>query len=651
MQGLTGYIAAVALTLALLCSCSTQRKIESVRKGTTAASLALPPDSFLPEPDMEGLKAHRDTLRVQTPDGRDVIIMKAVRDEDGEMVASDVIDAAVVTARFRNVAERHGRVDLKFLVTVPASMMDSRWQLRLVPEMEYLDEHISMEPVLITGRDYRRSQLRGYQQYERFIQSIVTDTTEFIRIHELEVFLHRNIPSLYELKTDSTYVSDEQFASIYGVTQRQAVEHYTNQFAAGLNRRKIERKDRMFEKYVKVPVITEGLRLDTVMTAVNGDFIYEYTQSVNTSPELRKVGISLSGGIYEEDRSLYRIPQGDPVTFYISSLSTLVSNEEKYLSTVLERKVTANSTFWIDFETGKSDINPGLSGNGSEIGRIKRNLRELLENREFDLDSIIVTASCSPEGGYAFNDNLSRRRSAAVSGYFDKYIRVTRDSIRREEGFNVSFDSSFNRQDSTPQDIPFISRNMPENWQMLASLVEKDAEMSDADKSEFAEIMTIPDPDRRESELAVTRYYRHLREILYPRLRTVRFDFHLHRKGMVKDTVHTTVPDTAYMRGVQAIKDRDYQTAVTLLRPYGDFNTAVAFCCMDYNESALAVLSRLDRTAPVNYMLAIVYSRKGETDKAVERYLAACDQDRSYVHRGNLDPEISELIKLYDINQ
>ena len=634
---------------AAVLSCSTQSKLRSVRKGPSAA-LALAREAKLPDISRDSLATHRDTLRVQAPDGREMVIMKAVRNEDGEMVATDVIDAAVVTARFRNVAERHGKVDLRFLVTVPSSMLDSRWQLRLTPAMNVLGEDIELEPVLITGKDYRKAQLRGYQQYERFIRSIITDTTRFIRQHELEVFLHRNIPELYSLKADTTYVSDERFASIYGVTQREAVEHYTRMLAAAFNRRKIERKDRMFERYVKVPIVTEGLRLDTVMVSSSGDFIYEYVQTVNTAPELRKVDVTLSGAIFEEEHDLYSIPAAEPLTFYISSLSTLTQNEEKYLTQVIGRRVTANSTYWIDFGTGRSDIDPSLGENASEIGRIKRHLGDLLENREFDLDSIIVTASCSTEGDYRSNESLSGRRSASVSQYFDRYIRRYRDSLSRTEGLFLSLDSTYDVGRTKGDSIPFISRNIAENWDMLAELVAADPELGGAEREDFRLKAEVRDPDARERSLAATAYYPRLRTVLYPRLRTVRFDFHLHRKGMVKDTVHTTVLDTTYMRGIQAIRERDYRTAVTLLRPYGDYNAAVAFCCMDYNESALDILGRLDRTPAVNYLLAIVHARKGEDREAVESYLEACDQDPSYIHRGNLDPEISGLISRYGLN-
>ena len=91
-------------------------------------------------------------------------------------------------------------------------------------------------------------------------------------------------------------------------------------------------------------------------------------------------------------------------------------------------------------------------------------------------------------------------------------------------------------------------------------------------------------------------------------------------------------------------------TALTLLRPYHDYNTAVAYCALDYNASALEVLEGLDRTDKVNYLLALLYSRCGEDGKAAECYLKACRQNPTLVHRGNLDPEISALVKRYRLD-
>ena len=201
-------------------------------------------------------------------------------------------------------------------------------------------------------------------------------------------------------------------------------------------------------------------------------------------------------------------------------------------------------------------------------------------------------------------------------------------------------------------DIRFIARNGGENWKMLDALVGRDSILADEQKEDYCELRkSVPDLDRLEAQLQKEPYYRHLRETVYPRLRTVRFDFHLHRKGMVKDTVHTTELDTTYMLGVQAIRDRDYERAVTYLRTYADYNTAVAYCALDYNASALSILETLEPTAEVLYMRAVVYTRLGRVQEAVQCYMNSCELNSAYVHRGNLDPEIAALIKTYNLNR
>ena len=125
----------------------------------------------------------------------------------------------------------------------------------------------------------------------------------------------------------------------------------------------------------------------------------------------------------------------------------------------------------------------------------------------------------------------------------------------------------------------------------------------------------------------------------------------MHRKDMIKDTIHTTVLDSTYMRGVKALENMDYEAALSYLQPYADYNTAIAYMCLDRNHSALDILSRLKSTTPVNYLKAIVYSRLGDEQEAVRYYLLACRQDNSFVHRGNLDPEIAQLIKTYRLNE
>jgi len=621
--------------------------MKTLKSGTIRPSLALTKEQdFIPD-IRKDLKAQRDTFVIKDGD-KEILIMKAIKNEDGEMVAHDVLDAAVVTARFRNVAERNGRVDIEFQVIVPQSMQDSKWQLRFRPQMYILQDTLDLDPVIITGAEYRKGQLKGYQQYEKFLATIVTNPDEFVNWWLLELFIERNMPNLYAFKTDSTYVSDEEFASVYGVTEKEAIEHYTDDLARKANNKRISRREKMYRKYVKVPIVTEGLRLDTVIQTLGGDFIYRYVQPIKTRPKLRKVDVVLSGDIYESDTKIYDIPMSDPLTFYISSLSAFVDNRERYLTKVIERRVEENTACYIEFASGSFEVDEKMGNNPGEIGRIKDNLMSLMQNEKFDLDSILVTSSASPEGTVKFNDRLSKLRSEGISDYFSKWMNHYQDSLERERGFAVDEEGNIIIQKKTQ--IPMIGRSNGENWQMLDRLVEKDTVMTEDEKKSYISYAEIKDIDQRERSLQSLACYRHMREKLYPRLRTVRFDFHLHRKGMVKDTVHTTVLDTAYMNGVQAIRDRDYETALTLLRPYNDYNTAIAYLCMDYNASAMQILESLERSAQVNYMLAVLYSRRGDEQKAVECYVRSCSQDPTYIHRGNLDPEISVLIRRYGLN-
>ncbi len=656
--------ASVAMLLAFLLGCGPTRKLGQIRQQELAATLALSRNEIEEERKVIAV-ARRDTLTVKDDSGNTVLIMKAVKDEaSGEMVATDVLDAAVITARFRNVAERNGRIDLRFEIIVPALMQDTRWQLRFYPEMYILEDSLALEPVLITGSQYRRQQLRGYQQYEKFLRSIITDSTRFLDYRNLEIFIRRNIPELYALKADSSFVSDDAFRSLYGVTERAAIDHYTNQFGKSLNERRKSRQDAMFARYVKVPIVTEGIRLDTVLQNADGDFVYHYTQRITTRPKLRKVDVVLSGEIFESDQRLYSMARSQPLTFYISSLSSFTDGTERYLTRTIERRAAANTACYVDFRSGKSEVEPSLGNNRDELARIRENIVQLLSNATFELDSIVIATSASPEGTQAANDALAKQRAGSVAAYFDRFIRSYRDSVQRaldleaRNSFTLTVGDdgkeTMGRAKARKADFPaiaFSSRSAGENWDLLSYLVDSDSVLTASQKMAYVKCLQINDLDQREKELSQRAFYPRLREVLYPRLRTVRFDFFLHRRGLIQETVQTTELDTTYMKGVAALKDRDYKLALTYLKDYKDYNTAIAYVSLDYNASAIAILQGLERTAPVNYMLAIVYARNQDDQNAVQCYLDACKQDHSYVFRGNLDPEIYVLIQRYGLNK
>ena len=496
--------ALLVLVAALPVSCSPQRKLAGISRDGLAADISLPAAWQAPAAVADTLAAPaRDTLKVTGLDGREVLIMKAVRDEStGEMVATEQLDAAVVSARFRNVAERHGKVALEFQVRVPEDMHDSKWQIRLHPDMFILGDSLRLDDVVITGADYRKAQLRGYEHYRRFVNRIVTDSLKFVHIHELEVFLERNLPAVYAMRNDSSYVSDDSFASLFGVTEREAVDHYTNMLALKWNERRKNNMDRMWRRYVKAPLVTEGIRLDTVIRDLNGDFLYNYVQEVATRPKLRKVEIRLGGGIFEQDRQIYGIPVSDPLSFYISSISAFADESGRLITKVISRDLAVARSAGIDFRLGSSVIDEALGDNAREIAGIKRTIDELVSNPDFVLDSVTVSAWASPEGTAKANDRLSRSRAASASSYFSRYVRSVSDSVNAVKGYFVEFDSGKGEglmHGAAPAGIEFLTRRGGENWQLLDGLVAADTLLTDADRNEYFHICSEnDDPDIRE---------------------------------------------------------------------------------------------------------------------------------------------------------
>ena len=639
MAGLTGLFVA---------SCGTQKKLDAILYDN--APIPEIREAELPEIPIQRQRVMRDTVKFRDSSGKEWFLMKTMTDaETGEVMAGDVLNEAVVTARFRHVAERNGRVELRFQVIVPPTVMDSRWQVQLNPDMFALDDSLRLDPIFITGSKYREAQLKGYQQYEKLIGTIVTDPTAFLERRNLEIFLARNLPEVYALKSDSTYVSDERFATIYGVTAQEIVDHYSHKAKINRNERKKRRLTRMHDQ-LKSFLENEGIRLDTVIVDEHGTFTYNYVQTVKTRPGLKKVDIVLSGEVLEKGDVIFEIPRGEPYTFYISSTSSLADPREKYVTRVLERRVASNLTLHVDFRKGSSEIEDTLGNNARELGKARKLLEQLMKDEEFDLDSIIVTASCSPEGQLALNNRLSQERSEHMAQYFETYLDAIKNRFAADEP-GIVYDEHGRRVAVAATRVPFVSRSISEDWRTLDLLIAADTTLTEADKMEFASYRSIKDIDRREYLMHQMRNYAYLKDSLYRHLRRVEFDFFLHRKGMVRDTVVTTQIDSVYMRGLEALDRTDYPMAANLLAPYKDYNTAVAFIGDDRNYGALEILSGMPATPSVHYLLAIVNARLGNQQEAVQHYMTACKMDRSFVHRGNLDPEISELIAVYGIHK
>lgn len=590
-------ILSTAFLLLALASCSVVRRAVSVSERAPIA-LSLPSDEEVEE-KMNSM-VEKIVTDSSTHDGP--FIMNAIRDEQtGEMVATDVIKASKVTARFRHVAERLGKVSLEFDISVPGELAESDWQLRFYPVLSVPGDTVQLEPVFITGNRFREAQLRGYQRYNNYLSSIITDSIEFLWKRQLEIFLSRqHAPEL---------------------TPDRAREHYTSHFLVRRNDRREANLERIYARYVKTPLVTDGIRLDTVIRDVDGTLVYRYVQEMNTRPGMKKASISIDGSLHDFGRRLCGLPSPEELVFYISSLSTLAESSERYVTRIISRNAYDRTLALVDFAKGSCSIDTSLGCNGSELRRIRKCIDEMFADVEFEVDSLIVTASCSPEGVFSRNAALARQRGKAMA----EYLRLT----------------------GSVSQTKVIDRSVPENWELLERLISSDSTLTDDRKSQLLDICnrTRVNEDARENLLSRTDSYRYLREKIYPRLRTVQLEFYTHRAGMVKDTIHTTVLDTVYAAGVEAIHQMDYRRAAELLRPYRDYNSALAFASLSYDNTALDILLGLDQSNPkVLYLEAVCLSRLGRRREAIDSYRKSAELDPALVHRANLDPEISNLI-------
>ena len=611
------WVLLAALSLLVL-SCTSYRKLGRIRCGEVRMGLGVSEDEPLEDKEAE---VDIDSIRGSVSDGP--IIMNAIRDDEtGEMVVTDVIRTAHVVARFRNVAERGGKVSIHFDVIVPEGMKDSRYQLKIRPSMAVAGDTIGLDPVYITGEKYRSRQIRGYERYRAFLATIISDTTDFIRMGQLEVFLERSFPQIYAMKRDTSIVDETLAESLFGVTQTQAVRHYTRFWQVRANERRKGLKEKMFAKYVRDPLGMEGIRLDTVLTASTGDFIYRYVHTFRPPPGTKKVEVLLRGNLYQDGIEVAQLPFPENISFYISSLNGLVEDRVKYKIVVLQRNAYDNTKALLDFEQGSATLDTLIGDNASELSRVRRCMTDVVSNEGFELDSLKITASSSMEGSFELNRRLSSARARTVREVLDG------DFPEQWQG-------------------KVWTAALPENWEQFSRLVTSDTILTDHAKKRIdAQVrVAAKKPDLAEAALAKLPEYRYLREKIYPKLRCVKFEFYMHRIGMLKDTLHTTEVDSVYMAGLDALRNMDYKTAVTLLRSYRDYNSALALVSADYNHTALDVLKNLSLDdSKVCYLMAIVLSRL-ERKKEASKYLdLAIAHNPLLKYRANLDPELSGYI-------
>lgn len=374
-----------------------------------------------------------------------------------------------------------------------------------------------------------------------------------------------------------------------------------------------------FDRFVKFPYPRDA-RLDSVVEHRSA-MTYYYSQNVRVDETAKRLAVTLRGRITGIDETVCALPPSDTVLYTISSMLSFVDATPRYITKIIERAVAVKDRSIIRFPVGDACLLDTLEDNSMQLAHMVDLMQRIMGQKEFVVDAITLTAAASPDGNFAMNERLAKGRAYALKKYLTGICGGGIDSV-----FSVKW--------------------IAEDWAELRRRIEADSAMIHR-----CEILDIIDkehnPDNREMIIR-RRYpqdYSRLKEIHYPQLRAVEVTYDLHRAGMVKDTVHTTVLDTAYMRGVELLRKRKYAAALEILGAYRDRNAAVACMSLGYDLRAGELLSELPKDATTEYLRAIVCSRLNRKRRGRMHLREALRMDERLEFRTNLDPEIVELLK------
>ena len=631
-----------------------------------------------------------DSNRIYSKETEKALKEKYTAYDKDESTGEDIMNMSLaeinVVAKSKNVPERAGKINLDFKVVVPSSLIDNKWQVRLTPFADKNGKIIEFDKILISGALFLKQQEKGYLMYQNFINSIIPDSTYMQHLfdekgyqktlYDLEEqfyyswrkellsqqrfidwrsvrnkrhllfngLMERNRSSInstnwksmlpsYWLERDmlsvpgrwNNFLSPEYQLEQKSITAEDSIEiskRFFDYKRMMENERKKSLLDDKYNEYVRFP--KESCKLDTVIQ--NGDnFEYYYTQNIEADEAIKLIKVTIDGEVIALDESKYQLPKSDTLTYYVSSMVQFLDRTPRYKRIIVSRHATANMTALINYKSGSTRFIEQIGKNKEEIDKVFETLHKLTFTGELVLDSVNMIATSSPEGPAQMNEQLAKQRAKELKAYL---------LDRSDDAEGVSL---------------FQTRAIGEDWEKLSELIKSDESISNR-ADIISAISRTRNEDAKEKVLRGFKEYGYIRKELYPLLRAVNFKFHLHRREMVKDTMHTTVIDTAYMDAVTLLEGRQYKAALAVLDEFKDQNTAVCLMSLGYDKPAIEILRALPQNEDVLYLLAILYVRQKRFEEAISAFEQSCRLDPSKWYRGNLDPEINQIITDYKLN-
>ena len=424
------------------------------------------------------------------------IVTRAEKDSvTGEEITSVELSEITVMARSKQVAERNGKINLDFVVTVPGELVSNKWQLQLAPvatslRIRYIWTGSSFQGLTLQDAEKRLYALPGVHQLHHTRQPVPAETVRRERLQEalaeleeeyFQAWKHevlqkerwidwsdkanarfalfnwrveqnrraiagynsilehlpaywmtrelegKYIPSRWRMFAEGGYkirtrsISPEDSAAI---TRR-----FTDYGKMAENQKRKEQAGAMYDKYVRFPY--EPARLDTVIREGN-KFVYYYKQELPATENTKRIDLTLDGLILSKDETRTPLPPSDTITYFISSMVQFLDRTPRYKKKIVTRKDEVSLRAYVAYKTGSTEFREETGNNRSEIDKVFKAIRSINYTGEFLIDSVLMTATSSPEGDAGMNLFLSRGRATELKKYL---ARRTEDA----EGVDTIF--------------------------------------------------------------------------------------------------------------------------------------------------------------------------------------------------------------------
>lgn len=604
-------------------------------------------------------------------------------DKTGENIMSVSLNEVQVISSSKNIPERSGKICLDFKVEVPSALINNKWQVRLTPVADKNGKKMEFDKIFISGADFLKKQKHGYTMYQNFVNSIIPDSAYMQMLFDTKGYQKalNDVEEMFYMAWKKELLSQDRFIDwkntrnkrmllFNGIMERNRSTISSKSWKSSLPSYSLERKvsnipsewdmflnanysiqprqmsiedsialSKKFFDYKKMAenerkklqikdkwnelVIfpKEECKLDTIIQK-DDKFEYYYKQTIDADENIKKILLTVNGEVVALDESSYKLPKSDTITYYISSMLQFLDRAPRYKRIIVSRHATANTRALISFPVGSATY-VDTPRNREEIDKVLGTIHKLTFTGELVLDSVNMIATSSPEGSSSLNKQLSQKRSYSLKNYLLKHLDDSED-IKLFKPLAVG-----------------------EDWEGLIDLIKNDSVINKCEA--LNAIRNFDNLDQREGKLKSLPDYAYIKTNLLPQLRAVKFDFFLHRREMVKDTIHTTVLDTAYMDAIKLMENRQYAEALKTLTEYRDYNTALCLMSLGYDSEANIILSEQYQNSDVLYSRAIIWWRQKQERMALLAFQNACELDPSKFYRAALDPEMAELIRKYNL--